>query len=211
MRDRPVTAGSRRLGVVRITGNLAQLRVWIWTPVARDRRRTHRWSPRGAGADATAAALGIRAGPRPRSDRRRDLGRRDYRLRATQTTDDEVGGLVRSFNAMLDEIQRGNDLLTVEVAERKRAERLKDEFLAAVSHELRTPLNAVLGWLQILRHDHSDTGALGARARKPRSECPVTSASDRGSAGRVAHHHRQDARQVRGGRSARCHHRRRST
>jgi CheY-like chemotaxis protein len=39
----------------------------------------------------------------------------------------------------------------VEVDERKRAEQLKDQFLAAVSHELRTPLNAVVGWVQILR------------------------------------------------------------
>ena len=77
--------------------------------------------------------------------------RRDYSLRATQTTGDEVGGLVQSFNGMLDEIQRQNQALTIEIAERKRAEYLKDEFLAAVSHELRTPLNAILGWLQILR------------------------------------------------------------
>jgi signal transduction histidine kinase/ActR/RegA family two-component response regulator len=76
---------------------------------------------------------------------------RDYSLRAMQTTGDEVGGLVQSFNGMLDEIQRQNEVLTIEIAERKRAEYLKDEFLAAVSHELRTPLNAILGWLQILR------------------------------------------------------------
>jgi signal transduction histidine kinase len=34
--------------------------------------------------------------------------------------------------------------------ESKKANHLKDEFLATVSHELRTPLNAVLGWARML-------------------------------------------------------------
>ena len=33
----------------------------------------------------------------------------------------------------------------------RRANRVKDEFLATLSHELRTPLNAVLGWTRMLR------------------------------------------------------------
>ncbi len=37
------------------------------------------------------------------------------------------------------------------LADAKRANRLKDEFLATLSHELRTPLGAILGWTQILR------------------------------------------------------------
>ncbi|MBL8750413.1 MAG: response regulator [Planctomycetes bacterium] len=87
----------------------------------------------------------------------------DYSLRAAGSADDEIGALVRAFNAMLEAIQgRDNNLArlaehleqqvrertaelrhAVEVAET--ATRVKSTFLANMSHEIRTPLNAILG------------------------------------------------------------------
>jgi methyl-accepting chemotaxis protein len=132
--SRPVIANGRQLGTVVIIGNLSRLYAWT---------RIQAFVILGALLGGTLIALSLtrllqRVISRPMLDLATTADRvsknRDYSLRAAQTTGDEVGGLVQSFNGMLDEIQRQNQDLTIEFAERKRAEYINDVFLAAVSH-----------------------------------------------------------------------------
>src|SRR5436309_15316898 len=98
------------------------------------------------------------------------LTRRDYALRAAKTSDDEVGTLVDAFNNMLDEVakrtealEQSNNHLSVEMAERRRAEealraaaRTKDQFLATLAHELRNPLAPITNAVEILRRSANE-------------------------------------------------------
>ncbi|HEV7913070.1 MAG TPA: ATP-binding protein [Albitalea sp.] len=93
------------------------------------------------------------------------LTRRDFSLRAEKTSADEVGTLVDAFNNMLEEVgkrtealEQSNNHLSVEMAERRKAEealraaaRTKDQFLATLAHELRNPLAPITNAVEILR------------------------------------------------------------
>ncbi|HUP29104.1 MAG TPA: ATP-binding protein [Usitatibacter sp.] len=77
------------------------------------------------------------------------MERRDYSQRVRKTTEDEIGQLVDSFNAMLAEVGRRSDAL-------RDADQRKDEFLATLAHELRNPLAPLRNALEILRIAGSD-------------------------------------------------------
>ncbi len=82
--------------------------------------------------------------------------KQNYAVRATPSSDDELGLLIRTFNEMLGQIQQRDEALKNARDEAESANRAKDEFLAMVSHELRTPLTPILMWTNMLR-----SGALG--------------------------------------------------
>jgi signal transduction histidine kinase/CheY-like chemotaxis protein len=82
---------------------------------------------------------------------------KNYSLRAPSGAEDEVGGLIDSFNGMLHQIQqRDAELLDArEEAEKARedaekANRLKSKFLSVMSHELRTPLSIIIQFLDMV-------------------------------------------------------------
>jgi signal transduction histidine kinase/CheY-like chemotaxis protein len=99
---------------------------------------------------------------------------KDYAIRVSNDSTDEVGALVANFNEMLGQIQlrddalqlhrstledqvdmRTSELLTVNremTAAKERAEeasRAKSEFLANMSHEIRTPMNGIIGMTEL--------------------------------------------------------------
>ncbi len=89
---------------------------------------------------------------------RQVMEERDYSLRARKTTDDEIGQLVDSFNALLAETGR-------RAAALREADRRKDEFLATLAHELRNPLAPIRNALEILRMPEANS-AMREKARQ---------------------------------------------
>jgi signal transduction histidine kinase/ActR/RegA family two-component response regulator len=81
---------------------------------------------------------------------------RNYSLRATKVSEDELGTFTDIFNEMLARIEVQNTQIQASRAEAQRASQLKDDFLATLSHELRTPMTPILGWAQILRRTARD-------------------------------------------------------
>lgn len=77
-----------------------------------------------------------------------DLGRR-----IEVKSKDEIGQLARSFNSMIDKLN--ND-----IAQLKKLERVRSEFLANVSHELRTPIFSMQSTLETLLNGAIDDPAV---------------------------------------------------
>lgn len=61
----------------------------------------------------------------------------DWSRKATKRSDDEIGQLAETFNAVMGELNK--------------REKLKNDFISSISHELRTPLTSIKGWSETLR------------------------------------------------------------
>jgi len=62
-----------------------------------------------------------------------------------------VQGMSDLVDSRTKDLQGINELLQSEIEERKRAEKVKQEFISTVSHELRTPLTSIKGSLGLLK------------------------------------------------------------
>lgn len=70
----------------------------------------------------------------------------NLKIRSNIQDNNEVGKLAETFNLMVDELEK--------------REQLKNEFISSVSHELRTPLTAIKGWAITLNDETTDNETL---------------------------------------------------
>jgi light-regulated signal transduction histidine kinase (bacteriophytochrome) len=93
--------------------------------------------------------------------------RKDYSLRATKYSEDEVGSLTDAFNEMLIQIQEKTETLNEfnQNLEKMVADRTKEletvnkeleSFSYSVSHDLRAPVRAIHGYINIFMEDYGE-------------------------------------------------------
>jgi len=97
----------------------------------------------------------------------RIAGEKNYELRAEVESNDEIGDLTKSFNAMLETIEDQNreillsydgleKMVELRTAELKAANQELEAFSYSVSHDLRQPLRAIDGYSEAIAEDCSE-------------------------------------------------------
>jgi len=76
--------------------------------------------------------------------------------------------LVRKLEHKVQQLEEANRALSMEIAERKRLEVLRDQFLATAAHELKTPVTTIKGYSQLLQR------WTPVEARPPRERIAIT-------------------------------------
>lgn len=83
----------------------------------------------------------------------------DFSTRVAITSSDELGSLADGFNALAEQ-------LGATLADLRKQERLRRDFLANVSHDLRTPLTTLRGFLQAIAEGLVDDAAATRRSAR---------------------------------------------
>ncbi|TXG94665.1 MAG: response regulator [Zoogloea sp.] len=82
---------------------------------------------------------------------------RDYALRVSPDSRNEIGTLMDGFNTMLDQIEARDAQLRIAKEAAEQANQAKSLFLATMSHEIRTPMNGIIGMAELLAYTRLNT------------------------------------------------------
>jgi len=72
-----------------------------------------------------------------------NMARGDFRCKIEAESDDEIGGLIKTFNYSVEQVEKN-------LEEQKRLEMLRRNLVANVSHELKAPLASVRGYSELM-------------------------------------------------------------